>query len=342
MTNRDFIEELAQRLDVEIQEADRLLNGFYSGMVTELLAVRKLSIEGLGTFTVKHIPLKKTSTALSVIYTPPCNILVFDSRISGSNDTWRIAVTSLFMTRGDARRFAKILGSVFAKALNQQQEICINGFGRFFLDSGTYRFFAEPSLEMLFNREYQDLEEVVISQQDEFDRVRKKSRYVLSFSAVFLVCLLLFFFYKDIQYREISHRSIVLNPQGTVIASVKRDTPMRSVHVIPAVHLDTLSRKEVNADSLVLLKNSYTIVLVTFMKEVTVHKEALRLHSEGIMAFVLPAYEKEIKYYRLVTGSFSSHQAAVERINRMPTKIFESAYIQQVKKTVVLHGEKGL
>ena len=89
MTNRDFIEELAQRLDVEIQEADRLLNGFYSGMVTELLAVRKLSIEGLGTFTVKHIPLKKTSTALSFIYTPPCNILVFDSRFDKAHEKSR-------------------------------------------------------------------------------------------------------------------------------------------------------------------------------------------------------------------------------------------------------------
>ena len=59
MINHDLIEELAGLLNVDTQESGRLLNAFFSAMVTGLLAERKLSVKGLGSFSVSHVPLKK-------------------------------------------------------------------------------------------------------------------------------------------------------------------------------------------------------------------------------------------------------------------------------------------
>ena len=59
MINHDLIEELAELLHVESEESRRILNAFFSAMVTELLAKRKLSVKGLGSFSVSHVPLQK-------------------------------------------------------------------------------------------------------------------------------------------------------------------------------------------------------------------------------------------------------------------------------------------
>jgi nucleoid DNA-binding protein len=351
MTNHDCVGELAGLLDVERQVASSFLIDFSSAMVAELLAVRKLSLKGLGSFTVTHHPAEKKSTASAIVYTPPCNRLIFSTQVSGGDDTVRLAVSRLSMSPTDAERFAGGLAALFSGAVQQQREIRLTGIGRFALEQGRYGFLPERSLEELLNREYQDLQEVVLPQHEPVQDKKegetgKKLRYILPLSLFVLVALLLGVFF-------------VMQPKAVVSLSTEPQ-PVRIERVadhsekLPAVvHRSTAPHRELSApvrsagreganDSLVLAQESYTIVLVTFRKEETIRKEVARFRSEGIKAFVWPAYQKNVKYYRLITGDFSDRNAAVERIGRMTEKNAGNAYIQHVIKRVVLHGEKGL
>ena len=343
MINHDLIEELAELLNIDKQESGRLLNGFFRAMVTELLAEQKLSVKGLGSFSVSHVPLKKKSNASGITYTPPRNRLTFDSRISGTDDTSRIIALGLMMNPGEVERFARTLATVFSKAFKQQREIRINGLGRFSKDQGAYGFFPEQSLEELLNREYQHLEDVILTQNNTLQG-RKKSkthRYTIPLSVVFITSLLLTYFYYGNREAIISIPAHV-HQESNVTPAVRR----AGVIVQPPLAEEALYAKELTtsstADSLVLEKGEYTIVLETFRMEETALKELSRLHSLEIVAHVWPGTVNGNKYYRLMSGKFSTRDAAVEHLKAMPKKIAGGAYIQQVLKKGVFHGEKGL
>ncbi|MCX6178415.1 MAG: HU family DNA-binding protein [Chlorobiales bacterium] len=342
MKNHDLIEALAGLLDIDTQEAGSLLKGFFSAMVTELLAAQKLSIKGLGSFTVTSIPLKKKSNTSGITYTPPCNKLTFDSRISGTDDSVRIATLRLLMNPVVAERLAQSLAVVFANAVKQQKEIQINGLGLFSLEQGLYRFIPECSLEELLNREYKNLEEVVLPHHDT-SPVRKESkklRYALPFSVFIFACAVLPFLYYW-QPEAILSSSTAKPAENKVTIAVQRETiPVKKLPTV-AMNSQELSTGGV-ADSVVLEKGDYIIVLETFRLERTALKEQARLHSKGLMAYVWPGSVNGVQYYRIVTGKFLNRNEALTYIKSMPEKIAGSIYIQQVIKKGILHGEKGL
>lgn len=339
MTNHDCIEELAGLLDLGRQEAGSLLSALSSAMVAELLAARKLSLKGLGSFTVTHIPSVKKSTASTIVYTPPRNELTFTSRMSGSDDSVRLAVSRLSMNPADAEKFGRSLSLLFSGAVHQQREIRLNGIGRFALEQGTYVFFPERSLEELLNREYQDLKEVVLPQshQEHGKGENTKRRYVLPLLIVTISVLLVVvlnsrfitsFFVREGQPERVS---------GSPVQKVK-ETFSR----LPARVLYPERAAAGATDSVVFEKNDYTIVLASFRKEPKIRQEQLRLTEKGVMAFVWPPDMPETKYYRLMTGRFASRNAAAERIRQLPQQTAGNSYIHQVIERVVLHGEKGM
>ena len=345
MINHDLIDELAGLLDVERQEAARLLNSFAGGMVAKLLNERKISLKGLGSFTVTHHPATKKSTASSIVYSPPCNRLNFSAQMSGGDDTLRLAVSRLSMSDGDAARFARSLVELFTAAVQRQSEICFNGFGRFTLEAGVYSFVPDRSLEELLNREYQNLEEVVLPQHELVpDKRDGKLRYVWPLSALFLAGLLivlLYGFYPEaFVFVSTSHQP----HQGAVTASVQRNTAIAQKLPVQEVALNEAKVLPMggDADSVVLARGDYTIVLATFRSEKTALRELVALRSGGIVAFVWPASLEGTKYYRLTTGKFSTRSAAKEYFKAMPGTTASGAYIQQVIKSVVLHGKKGV
>jgi len=111
-------------------------------------------------------------------------------------------------------------------------------------------------------------------------------------------------------------------------------------HQVPTLYSKKLSEQV--PDSLKLFKGDYAIVLATFKTEKGAHQQLVPLRSSGIKAFVWPSSMDGTKYFRLMTGRFANYTAASERLRGMPKKMVDGAYIQQVKTTVVLHGEKGL
>jgi nucleoid DNA-binding protein len=341
MTNQDCIEALARVLDVEMSEAHRLLNGFSSAMVAELLACGKLSIKGLGMFTVKHLPPVKKSTDSGSVYTPPCNKLQFDSRISGGDDTARIAVSRVAMSRGDAARFAQSLASFLGEAVQQQREILLNGFGRFFFEERLCRFEPDLSLESILNRDYQDLHEVVVSSSHRAvsGSKRKYSPYILFFSAVVLALVGLAALYGRQIADIVSPSTLTFTepvvapviPKVAVTAPRVKDVP----HPAPPV-------KSSDENSVVLDKDDFTVVLATFHSEETALHEVRSMRLKGIISFVWPASLEGVKYYRITAGKFSNRPAAVRYLKGIPAKTAGSAYIQHVTKRVVLHGKNKL
>lgn len=335
MTNHDFIEELAGLLAMESQEAHALLNSFLGAMVAEFLACGKLSVKGLGRFSVRKLAPVKKITVSGTVYTPPCNRMIFERGSFGGDDTVRIAVSRVSMSPDDANRFGRTLAKVLVRAFKEKRELVFNGFGRFTLQEGGYGFVAESTLEALLNREYQDLEEVVVLPQDRVPTGsrRKAAPFLILVSAAIAAGVLLVFLYGR-QFAESIPFSVATFSQRSASVSPNSNPPVSSETVTPA--------QGGGADSLVLEKEDYTIILATFRSGSTARKEISPLRSKGITAFVWPAFSGAVKYHRVTTGRFSGREEASAHLKRLPEKTAGSAYIQHVIKRVVLHAEKEL
>jgi len=336
MINYELTEELARQLDLETHEAASLFNRFCGAMVAELFAFRKLSIKGLGSFSVTHIPATKRSSGSAIIFAPPLNKLRFDGTLSSGDETISLAVSQLSMSQVEAGRFARALATLFTAALQQEKDINLNGLGRFALDDGAYSFFPDRTLEELLNREYQDLKEVVLPQHKQFTGEKALPGYVLPLSAVILVGLLLAGLYGRFSLHTFS------SSKARAVKSIATVVDRRAGIVAPPQSVSTAQHRELPggvADSLVLVQGDYVLVLATFESEKRAIKELAPLRSAGINAFLWPAYMDGIKYFRLMTGRFASRDAAVEQLKRMPAKMVVGAYIQQVKKTVVVYAK---
>ncbi|MEI7748687.1 MAG: SPOR domain-containing protein [Chlorobiaceae bacterium] len=343
MINRELTEELAVLLDLERQEAASLFNGFCGAMVAELLAFRKLSIKGLGSFYVTHVPASKRSSGSVMVFAPPLNKLRFESTLSGADASLSLAVSRLSMNQGEAAKFSRTLASLFSSALQQEKAIHLHGLGRFALEDGAYSFFPDRTMEELLNREYQDLKEVILPQHEVERRERRSPGYILPLAVVVLVGLLLAIVSGRLSWSTFSPSTV--EPSKSVATVVDRSAgavapaPAPPPSVPKAYPIKTPGGL---TDSLVLVKGDYAIVLATFETEKRAHQQITPLRSSGIKAFVWPTSMADTKYFRLMTGRFASYSAAAAKLKGMLPKMVEGAYIQQVKKTVVLHGEKGL
>ncbi|NTW68633.1 MAG: hypothetical protein HGB23_02140 [Chlorobiaceae bacterium] len=337
MTNHDFIEELAILLATDTQDVHRFLNSFSGAMVAELLEHGKLSIKGLGRFAVMPLPPVKKITVAGTIYTPPGNRLIFERELFGNDNARLIAVARVGMAPGEAERFASSLAKVFGRAFKEKRELLLNGFGRFSLEKGVYGFVADSSLEALLNREYQDLDEVVVTQSDSVHASshRNISPYAFLVTAVIAAGILLSVFYgrqiADVVLQAVAAEQ--LSPPVPSAAPVERSDV--SSGAAPSFQGGT-------EDSVVLEKGEFTLIVATFRSESTARKESALLRSKGIATFIWPAFAGGVKYFRLMTGKFSEREQAAVYLKGMPKKMVVSAYIQHVIKRVVLHGKKEL
>ena len=341
MMKSALIDELAKLFDVEHDEAATLFNGFCGALVAELLAFRKLSIKGLGAFYVTHVPATKQNSGSSIIFAPPVNKLRFESALSSGDETVPVVMSRLAMSQQEAARFARSLATLFAAAMQQEQEIHLNGLGRFALEDGAYSFFPERTLEELLNREYQDLKEVVLPNKErtvEPKREWKMPRAVLPIAAAMAVLALLTVLYNSFSDRLFSAATTMLSQpaERETVAEIGQQ------HTPPPSQKSPKSSAIAAADSLVLLKGEYAIVLATFESEAKAFRELAPLRNSGMSVFIWPAFMQGEKYFRITTGRFATREAANEQLKLIPAKMANGAYIQQVKKTVVVYGKKGL
>ncbi|MEI8031957.1 MAG: HU family DNA-binding protein [Chlorobiaceae bacterium] len=334
MPNHDLIDQLASQLQMDEAEAGRMLSAYGGAMAAELLDAGRLSVRGLGSFRVVHSPSAKKSTSGGVVLTPPSNRLVHDFRLSGRDGAAALAVSRLSMKRDDAAGFARWLAGAAGDAVKNRRGIHLNGFGRFSVEQGSYRFTPEPSLEELLNCDYRGLQDVVIPGAG---RVRgSRSGRLLPYA---LPALLLFVVAVSVAFYRSGGPGgkDALEALSFQASRLIGHSPVSQEHPRPA--FAATSPRPAVPDSLLLEHGEYTIVLATFRQQATAERELIPLRTAGIVAYIWPASLDGLKYFRLMTGKFSSRSAAALRLKELPGKAAGDGYVQQVYKRVVLHGE---
>ncbi len=342
--------DLASSLGIELPEAQRLLDGFSKALTGELLSAKHVSLGGAGAFSITYIPSEKKKDAEGIVYTPPRNTLIFQEEPSGSDDTVRLAVSRMALSQEDAERFSPAFLSLLGDAVKQQRAFSLKGFGRFGFEDGKYLFCSDRSFDELLNREYLNLDQVVLPLHEASGRTTAGKKPV----ALVLTILVLvagisaavwYYLQPESPLRASAMEEPAKNTGPKIAEKVSRpETVQPEIVQLPdPAALKAEEHKETAAaDSLVLAKGDYTIVLGTFRKETTAVKESRRLNAEGISAFVWPGMVNGTKYYRLATGKFRTGSAAAGGMKEMPGNMARGACIQQAIKGVVIHGEQQL
>ncbi len=347
--NDGLSEELAEKLAIGVPEARHLLCAFSRGMAGELLATGNVSLGGVGSFSVAYVPSEKKTGASGIIYTSPRNRLVFDQRVTGRDDSRRIVLSGVTLGVGEAERFRKVFLSVFAAAVKQKKEIRLKGFGTFAHDDGSYTFFPERSFDELLNREYLNLDEIVLplrdaSPNDPAIMKGRKNLRPLMIAALFLIAaaILTGVFYL-VTGPELLRYAQSDKTMEKVVAAPSPAESVSKPLTGPASGPSGAKAEAAMPESLVLGKGDYTIVLATFRKRETASGQAVFFRSGGVPVFVWPAKTGESRYFRLATGKFPTASAASETLSKMPPEVVDGqARIQKVTKEIVLHGEKEL
>jgi len=264
---------LAGLLDIQPDEAQRLLDRFAGGMTAELLDRNRLSVDGLGSFSVVHEQPVRESGADGTRYLPPRNRVEFTPRPKGSGDTAPIASARLNMESSEARRFAQALSGMFRQLRDEKSEFELRGFGSFSIESGKYRFEPDPSLEALLNTGYDGLKTIVIPERNDNTPEIKAHKGSLPLKPVALtlaVLLLLvggWFLYRNVPPGSPEVVSASVSSTVVPVVEEKVETP---VQVEPP-----------ESDSLLLRKGRYTVIAATFSSKTGAMQERQRLAALG-------------------------------------------------------------
>jgi nucleoid DNA-binding protein len=330
---------LARLLGVAPDEAQRQLDRFAGGMTAELLDRKRLSVEGLGLFSVVHEQATRQATASGTRYLPPGDRVVFEARKDRTGDAERIATLRLGMEANEARRFAIALGEMFDALKKEPGQLELRGFGSFTLVSGALRFQPETSLEALLNIGYGGLKEIVIpehSAEKQTQPVPEKPtglKKIAVFVATVSILACGWFL-----YRQFAPGGFYALPGGgssgtSAPASVVSSGPLSS---------EAPKSGSAVADSTMLQKGRYTVIVATYNTKKVARQEMARLSGGGRRIMAWPVKSGGVRYYRLVTGDFETRPAALDSMKAMSRTLSRDLYIQQAQKNVVLYGEQGL
>lgn len=330
---------LARLLGTAPDEAQRQLDRFAGGMTAELLDRKRLTVDGLGLFSVVHEQATRQATSAGTRYLPPGDRVAFEARKDRTGDAERIATLRLGMEATEAKRFAKALGDMVDAVKKGPGRLELRGFGSFTLVSGALRFQPETSLEALLNIGYGGLKEIVIpehSAEKQTLQVPEKpgglKKVALLVAAVsILACG--WFLYRQFAPGRFDARSAGGAAQSGIVASVTSSAPS------PA---EAPKSGSASADSIMLQKGRFTVIVATYNTQKVARQEMARLSGGGRMVMIWPVKSGGVRYYRLVTGDFESRPAALDSMKAMPKEVARNGYIQQAQKNVVLYGEQGL
>jgi cell division septation protein DedD len=342
--------DLASSLGIELPEAQRLLDGFSKAMAGELLSAKCISLGVAGAFCNTYIPSGKKTDAAGIVYTPPRNTLVFQEQPSGTDDAIRLAVSRMALSEEEAGRFSNAFLSLFGDLVKRKQPFGLNGLGSFGIENGKYTFFPDRTVEELLNREYLNLDKVVLPLHDDTGTTtagKKPVAFVLTLLVLVagISAAVWYYLQPEIPLLTSASEEAAKHNGPKIAVRVSRSETVQPESVQPpataAIKTEEL-KESAAADSVVLAKGEFTIVLATFRKEETAINESRRLRAGGISAFIWPAMVNGAKYYRLATGKFRTGSAAAGELKEMPGNLARGACIQQAIKGVVIHGEQQL
>jgi len=332
-----------------LQQLDR----FSGALVAELLDAGAVAVDGLGMFSIVHEHAAREMTESGSRFLPPRKRVVFDPIPGGKGDSARIAAERLDMKADDALQLTKALSGLFERSRKKSLDLKLRGFGSFSKVEGLYVFQPDPSVVELLNSAYDGLKTIDIQDSKEIQERKaapvpgagsggqfKKAAAVVTASVLLAAG-------GYLVSRQISPDSII------ALTGSKTPTPATKTLVTPSTtdkvpdQVSVIAVPDRNAgsavpDSVVLAKGRFTVVTATFSSMKTVRQEIGRLSGLGHRIMVWPVKAAGKQSYRLVTGDFESHRAALDSVKTMPQGLSKNIYIQQAPKNVVLYGEKGL
>jgi hypothetical protein len=339
-----FDDELALR-----QQLDR----FSGALVAELLTGGPVAVDGLGKFSIVHEHAAREMTESGSRFLPPRKRVVFDPLPGGKGDSVRIAAERLDMKVDEARQMTIALSGLFERSRKRSLDLNLRGFGSFSKVEGLYVFQPDPSVVELLNSAYDGLKTIDIQDRKESQEVPAAPASAAGSGGQFkkvaavVTATVLLVAGGYFVSRQISLDSIIAPtgsrtpaPATKSLATPSTATPATgqvSGTVVPARKAGTAV-----PDSVMLAKGRFTVVTATFSSMKTVRQEIGRLSELGHRIMVWPVNVAGKKSYRLVTGDFESHRAALDSVKTMPQGLSKNVYIQQAPKNVVLYGEKGL
>ncbi|HWQ26201.1 MAG TPA: SPOR domain-containing protein [Chlorobaculum sp.] len=332
-----------------LQQLDR----FSGALVAELLDAGTVAVDGLGMFSIVHEHAAREMTESGSRFLPPRKRVVFDPIPGGKGDSARIAAERLDMKADDALQLTKALSGLFERSRKKSLDLKLRGFGSFSKVEGLYVFQPDPSVVELLNSAYDGLKTIDI--QDSKDIQERKAAPVpgagsggqFKKAAAVVTASVLLAAGGYLVSRQISPDSII------ALTGSKTPTPATKTLVTPSTtdkvpdQVSVIAVPARNAgsavpDSVVLAKGRFTVVTATFSSMKTVRQEIGRLSGLGHRIMVWPVKAAGKQSYRLVTGDFESHRAALDSVKTLPQSLSKNIYIQQASKNVVLYGEKGL
>lgn len=339
MAGQTAADILAGLLGIGPDEAQHQLDRFSGGMTAELLDRKRLTVEGLGVFSVVHEQATRQTTSSGTRYQPPRDRVAFEARKERTGDAEGIATGRLGMDAREARRFAKALGETFEAAKEEPGRLELRGFGSFTLESGAFRFQPEASLEALLNIGYGELKEIVIPERAAEKEAQSApvesggiKKVVLFVAAILILVSGWFLYWQFVPGRfELSSAGISAGTSASA-PEVSAAPPFSTAPgIVPS-----------SPDSLLFRKGRYTVIVATYNTKKVARQEMARLSSAGRRVMIWPVKSGGVRYYRLVTGDFETRPAALDSMKSMPKEIARNGYIQQAQKNVVLYGEQGL
>jgi nucleoid DNA-binding protein len=330
---------LARLLGIDPDEAQRRLDRFAGGLTAELLDCKRLTVDGLGLFSVVHEQATRQATSVGTRYQPPKNRVAFEARKERTGDAERIATGRLGVEASEAKRFAKALAETFEAVKKGPGRLELRGFGSFTLVSGALRFQPEASLEALLNIGYEGLKEIVIpehSDEKQMHPVPEKPgglKKVAVFVAAVSILACGWFLYRQFATDGFDLSSVGNSAESVVVAPVASNapSPAKAPGIVPS-----------SLDSLILQKGRYTVIVATFNTKKVVRQEMARLSEMGHRVWFWPVKSGSGRSYRIVTGDFGTRRSALDSMKSMPKGLPQHSYIQQAQKNVVLYGEQGL
>lgn len=333
-------EILAGILGIDQDDAKRRLDRFSAALTAELLDRGRLSVDGLGQFSVIHKETVRESTPDGTRYLPPRKTVLFDHRPQVQGESATIAARRLDMEAAEAKSFAQSLSRTVAEIGRKQGELLLRGFGSLTMSSGKFRFQPDTSLEELLNIAYGGLSSIDIRQSPQVGEARPSSRKPEWMKrGVVLIVLLSLSVGGWILYRQFAPTESGVPNSAPSVGTV---APGKVLPPEKAVLSGMNASHPAQADSVLLLRGRYTVVAATFSTRKVARQELRRLTGLGHRVRIWPVRQDGVRYYRLVLGNFGSFREARDSMKVMPGGLYGNIYIQQAPKNVFIYGEKGL
>jgi nucleoid DNA-binding protein len=328
-------------LGIDVERARRLLDRFSEALTASLLEGGRLSVDGLGQFSVVHKEPVRESTPEGMRYLPPRKTISFDYRPRLQGEVATIAVTRLDMDAAEARGFAQALTRLFAELGKRQGQLVLRGFGVLTAASGGFRFQSDPSLEELLNIAYGGLPSIDIRPAQKSGDVHVSSGHPEGLKKIAVLVVVLFLSVGGwMFYRQLSPAGSVL-PTGKPVdhSMIVSGRVMLPDKVGQSV---TQGASSAQADSVLLRRGRYTVIVATFNTKKVARREMQRLSEPGYRVMIWPVRQDGVRYFRLVLGDFGTFREALDSMKVMPGELSGNSYIQQAPKNVFIYGEKGL